>query len=64
MFSNKKNTHQKEGMPAEHDFLNAEDTGSTSGAVSAKNKKKLHAWVIFAVMAAVFLLAWLLSLFV
>lgn len=61
MFSNKKNTHLKESASAAHDPLNTTDAGSTSGAVSAK--KKLPAWVIFPVLAAVLLLAWFLSLF-
>lgn len=62
MFSNKKNTHRKEDIETAPDFLNAEDAGSISGAVTA-NKKKLPAWVIFPVLAAILLLAWFLSLF-
>lgn len=62
MFSNKKNTHRKEDTETAHDFLNAEDAGSISGTVTA-NKKKLPAWVIFPVLAAILLLAWFLSLF-
>lgn len=62
MFSNKKNTHIKEGASAAHDLMETEAAGSSSGAVIT-NKKKLPAWVIFPILAAVVLLAWILSLF-
>lgn len=62
MFSNKKNTRIKEGASAAHDLMETEAAGSSSGAVIT-NKKKLPAWVIFPVLAAVLLLAWFLSLF-
>lgn len=62
MFSNKKNTHIKEGASATHDLMETEAAGSSSGAVIT-NKKKLPAWVIFPILAAVVLLAWILSLF-
>lgn len=62
MFSNKKNTRIKEGASAAHDLLETEAAGSSSSAVIT-NKKKLPAWVIFPILAAVILLAWILSLF-
>lgn len=62
MFSNKKNTRIKEGASAAHDLLETEAAGSSSSAVIT-NKKKLPAWVIFPFLAAVILLAWILSLF-
>ena len=62
MFSNKKNTHRKEGASAAHDLTDTEITGSGSVTASS-NKKKLPAWVIFPVLAVVIFLAWILSLF-
>ena len=62
MFSNKKNTHIKEGASAAHDLMETEAAGSRSGAVIT-NKKRLPAWVIFPILAAVVLLAWILSVF-
>ena len=62
MFSNKKNTHIKEGASAAHDLMETEAAGSSSGVVIT-NKKKLPAWVIFPILAAVVLLAWILSVF-
>ena len=62
MFSNKKNTHIKEGASAAHDLMETEAAGSSSGAVIT-NKKRLPAWVIFPILAAVVLLAWILSVF-
>lgn len=62
MFSNKKNTHIKEGASAAHDLMETEAAGSSSGTVIT-NKKKLPAWVIFPILAAVVLLAWILSVF-
>ena len=39
MFSNKKNTHIKEGASAAHDLMETEAAGSSSGAVITNKKK-------------------------
>ena len=42
MFSNKKNTHIKEGASAAHDLMETEAAGSSSGVVITNKKSFLH----------------------